>query len=407
MRYTSPARLSLRFTSQSFSLLIAFGCLSWVCLAPALASAAKVEDQVAALKAVGAEGAGNPKASEAWKQLSQADAADLPAILAGLDDANPLAANWLRASVDSIAERELRKGAKLPAADLEKFTLDTSHAPRARRLAFEWLCRADKTAADRLIPKMLNDPSIEFRRDAVARLLTEAETLATDKKKDAAAEVYRRALGGARDLDQVQEIVKKLETFGQTVDVPAHFGYLMEWKLIGPFDNTEEKGFDVVNPPESELKFTAEYPGKSGPVKWIDHVTEDDYGKVDLNKALLKANGVTAYATTEFTAAEALPIELRLATVCANKIWLNGELISANKVYHAGEKIDQYIARGKLKKGKNVILVKILQNEQKEEWAQDWDFKLRVCDATGTAVLSKDRPASKPKAAADKEQAAK
>ena len=62
----------------------------------------------------------------------------------------------------------------------------------------------------------------------------------------------------------------------------------------------------------------------------------------------------------------------------------------------------------RMKKGKNVVLVKILQNEQKEEWAQDWDFKLRVCDATGTAVLSKDRPATKPKAAADKkEQAAK
>jgi hypothetical protein len=143
-------------------------------------------------------------------------------------------------------------------------------------------------------------------------------------------------------------------------------------------------------------------------VKWIESTTVDPYGKVDLNKELLKANGVTAYATTEFTAAEARPIELRLATVCANKIWLNGELIAANNVYHAGEKMDQYIARGKLKQGKNVILVKILQNEQKEEWAQDWDFKLRVCDATGTAVLSKDRPAAKPKATEEKkEQAAK
>jgi len=371
------------------------------------ARAANVADQVAALKAVGPEGAGNTKAKEAWQQLSQANAQALPLILAGLDDANPLAANWLRASVDTIAERELRKGAKLPAAELEKFTLDTKHEPRARRLAFEWLCRADQTAADRLIPKMLNDPSVEFRRDAVARLLIEAEQLDSDKKPEA-ADVYRRALGGARDLDQVQEIVKKLEGHGQTVDVPSHFGYLMEWKLIGPFDNTGEAGFDVVSPPETELKFTAEYPGKSGPVKWIDHATDDIYGKVDLNKAITKANGVTAYATTEFTAAEARPIELRMATVDAIKVWLNGELISANNVYHAGDKMDQYIAHGHLKQGKNVILVKILQNEQKEEWAQDWEFKLRVCDATGTAVLSKNRPATKPKAAADKkDQAAK
>jgi hypothetical protein len=38
-----------------------------------------------------------------------------------------------------------------------------------------------------------------------------------------------------------------------------------------------------------------------------------------------------------------------------------------------------------------VILVKCLQNEQTEDWAQNWDFQLRVCDATGTAVLSMDR----------------
>jgi hypothetical protein len=44
-----------------------------------------------------------------------------------------------------------------------------------------------------------------------------------------------------------------------------------------------------------------------------------------------------------------------------------------------------------LKKGRNEILVKICQNEQTEDWAQTWDFQLRVCDALGTAVLSQDR----------------
>ena len=82
-----------------------------------------------------------------------------------------------------------------------------------------------------------------------------------------------------------------------------------------------------------------------------------------------------------------------MSTTNANKIWLNGELLSANKVYHAGQKMDQYIGLGTLKAGRNTILVKICQNEQKEEWAQDWDFQLRACDATGTAILSRDRVA--------------
>lgn len=64
----------------------------------------------------------------------------------------------------------------------------------------------------------------------------------------------------------------------------------------------------------------------------------------------------------------------------------------ANEVYHSGSSLDQYVASGKLKRGRNVILLKICQNEQTENWAQDWEFQLRICDAVGTAVLAANRP---------------
>ncbi len=35
----------------------------------------------------------------------------------------------------------------------------------------------------------------------------------------------------------------------------------------------------------------------------------------------------------------------------------------------------------------NVLLLKVCQNEQEQSWAQDYKFQLRVCDATGSAVL--------------------
>ncbi len=379
---------------MSRSLLLVLVALSMLAATrPVLAG---VEEQLATLKAVGPEGAGNTAARNAWKSLSAADVSALPAILAALDDASPLAANWLRSSVDAIAERQLREKKPLPTATLEEFTLDTKHSPRARRLAFEWLCRADATAADRLIPGMLNDPSIEFRRDAVARLIKAAEKQEAAGKPDETAKAWRAALNGARDLDQVQQITKKLEELGEKIDLPTHFGYVMKWKLIGPFDNTEEKGFDAVYPPEKSVDFAAELPGKSGSVKWTDFATEDQYGKVDLNKALVKDNDLVAYAAAEFQADKADPVELRLQSTNAIKIWLNGELLAAHKVYHAGSNMDQYIGRGELKSGKNLILVKICQNRQKESWAQDWDFQLRVCDASGTAILSRDRVAQKP-----------
>jgi hypothetical protein len=48
--------------------------------------------------------------------------------------------------------------------------------------------------------------------------------------------------------------------------------------------------------------------------------------------------------------------------------------------------MDQYVGRGKLRKGANEILIKVCQNEQKDDWAQSWGFQARLCDALGGAV---------------------
>ncbi len=370
-------------------------------LVAADAWAGNLDQALQTLRAVGPQGAGNAEAAKAWQEVSQADAAKLPVILASLDDANPLSANWIRSAVDAIAERCVRSGGKLPAAELEAFVLDVRHKPRSRRLAFEWLSKADPAAPARLIPKMLDDPSVEFRRDAVAQRVDEAAALVTAGKKDAALALYRQAIAAARDLDQVQSIVKKLEEFGEKVDLHAHFGFITRWKLIGPFDNTDEKGFDVAYPPEKQVDFAAVHQGKQETVKWIDHVGTEAYGKIDMNAALGKANAVVGYAAAEFMSSQERPVEFRLTSMNAVKIWLNGEPAAQHKIYHAGSTFDQYVARGVLRPGRNVILVKVCQNAMKEPWAQSWDFQFRVCDAVGTAVLSQDRVSRAPQNSKD------
>jgi hypothetical protein len=360
----------------------------------AAAQAADLGGPLQTLHKLGPKGEGNRQAIEAWKQLSQANISQLPELLAGLDGANPLAANYIRAAVDAVAERHVQGGGKLPLAALEKYVLDTRHAPRGRRLAFEWLTRGDASAPDRLIPGMLHDPSIEFRRDAVSRVLDEAALLYEAKKFDAAVPLYRKALSGARDLDQIELIAKRLREMDQTVDLPTHFGFLMQWKLIGPFDNTDKKGYAVAYPPEKELKFDASYAGKSDTVKWFDHATTDDHGVVDLNKAIGKHMGAVGYAVASFESPRERQVQLRLGCINANKLWLNGKLLHEREVYHANTGIDQYMAEGTLKAGRNIIVLKVCQNEQTEMWAQNWQFQLRVCDAVGTAILSTDRTAA-------------
>jgi hypothetical protein len=356
-----------------------------------VATAADFADALAAVRAVGPEGKGHAQAVAAAQSLSKADGAQLSQILAGMDGANEIATNWLRVAAEAVAQRAIAANS-LPKAELERFLAETKHSPRARRLAFEFVAQVDPTAEKRLIPTLLDDPSLELRRDAVAQLL--AETAQTEPPAKAVGQ-YQKAFYHSRDLDQIKESAAKLKEAGEAPDIASHMGYVMTWKLLGPFDNTGDKGWDTAYPPEAGIDLAAEYDGQKGKVRWTDHTTADDYGLVDLNKVQGNHKGAVTYAYVEFVADKDRPCQLRLGSINANKIWLNGQLLTANHVYHAGDEIDQYIARGTLKKGKNTILLKICQNEQTEAWAQKWQFQLRVCDEIGTAILSQDRAGQK------------
>jgi hypothetical protein len=388
-------------TSMKKSFQLAFLVFLSPVLAPLVEPVkADLTPHLAAIQAVENEGKGNKAASAAWEKLSAASAADLVTILGAMDNAGPLASNWLRSAVDVISDRTMAEGARLPVADLGEFLLDQNHSPKARRLAFDLIRSADAATADKLVPGMLMDPSPELRRGAVDRLISDGHSLMEADAKDTAALVYRQALNGARDVNQIKEIAGQLDKLERTVDLPKHFGFLMHWNVIGPFDNTGRAGFDQVFPPEESIDLSAEYDGKGGKggkggrVKWVDFVTADSFGMVDINKAFGMEKEVTAYATTEFLSANAQPAELRLGSKNAWKIWLNGELVFGRDEYHRGAAIDQYQLPVSLKEGKNTLLVKLCQNEQTETWTVEWEFQLRVCDSTGTAILATDRPAT-------------
>lgn len=359
-----------------------------------LAGSARAEPlDVAALtrtiRQVGPKGQGHREAMAAWQTLARADVDQLTGILAGMDGANPLAENWLRSAAETVAQRTLAQGGKLPIADLEAFLAQTDRQPRARRLAYELIAGVDPGARQRLIPGMLNDPSLELRRDAVAMALDKAAAIEDPKR---AIVAYREILTASRAPDQVKLVTAKLEALGQKVDLPRHFGFVMQWHLVAPFDNTGTQGFDVAYPPEKQVDLQATYAGKEGDIQWVRHETTDPYGVVDLNEVLGKHKGAIGYAYSEFISDRERDVELRLGCINGNKIWLNGQLLTANHVYHAGMEIDQYKATARLRPGRNQILLKIAQNEQTENWAQRWQFQLRVCDQFGTAVLSQDRP---------------
>lgn len=365
-----------------------FPALLLLALGAALpAPAAEPGPLIAALRAVGPEAAGHEEASRAWAQLARAPAGQLPEILAGMDGANPLAANWLALAAGAVAERATASGEALPAAELEQFFGDRRHAPRARYLAYEWVAAARPADKRRLLAGALDDPSLEVRREAVEQALGDAVQIEELGDFAKALPAYRKALTAARDPDQIRQIADRLRKGGETVDLQRHFGFLARWKLIGPFDNADGKGYDAEYPPEKEIDPAAEYPGKHGPVKWVEHATEDEYGVVDLNKVLVTEKDVAGYATTEFRSAGPREVQVRITSPNAVKLWLNGRLLAAYKAYHSGSQLDQYVVPAKLEAGRNVLLLKVCQNNIQQDWARYWQFQLRVCDEQGTAVL--------------------
>ncbi len=275
----------------------------------------------------------------------------------------------------------------MPTAKLEDFVKDVHHAGPARRLAYEWLTRADPTTPDRLLPTMLHDPGAELRRDAVAVVIEQAGAALKRGDRAGATASYRKALSGALDPDQVDQIAGQLKTLGVPVDLAAHFGFVRHWQLLGPYDGSNGIGFDKVYPPENGSGPTTTYIGKNGvPLRWTSYTTPDPHGVVDLNKAIGKHMGAVAYARAVVDSPAERPVELRAGSNNGIKIFLNGKLLFAREEYHHGMRMDQHVGRGRLRAGRNVILLKVCQNEQKEDWAQNWSFQLRVCDAVGAAV---------------------
>jgi hypothetical protein len=234
---------------------------------------------------------------------------------------------------------------------------------------------------------MLDDPGEELRRDAVALGLQNAKQLLDKNEKSAAIAAYRKLLAAARDRDQVESIAKTLKDLGEPVNLVAQFGFITRWKVVGPFDNTGGAGLQTAYPPEKSIDLEMTYQGKKNlSMTWKEHLTADPHGVVDLNKALGKHMGVTGYAYAAVTSQKERPVELRAGSNNAVKIFLNGRQIYFRDEYHHGMRMDQHVGRVTLKAGRNEILIKVCQNEQKEDWAQLWSFQLRVCDALGGAV---------------------
>lgn len=347
-----------------------------------------LQDAIGIIKAIGKEGQGNESAMEAWKELSSSEMTQLPDIIRGLNNASPLAGNWLRLASDAIVSRAKVSVEKddFPAESLTQIILDKVNSPAARELAYQVLNDVDPSYASKMIGLFLDDPSLPLRRLAVEQEISKAEILKIAKQSQESRKLYSIALSKARDIDQIESVITELNSLGEKVTVAETFGFLNDWHVIGPFHNDERKGFMEVFTPEKNPNLDLAHDGKNGSVRWKKFISKNSYGKFDFNEAIGPVKKVTAYASRDFIVDSDMEVELRLGCKNAWKIWLNGEYIFGRDEYHRGSRIDQYSFPVKLKKGTNKILLKICQNEQTESWTKEWEFQFRITDSLGKPI---------------------
>jgi hypothetical protein len=326
------------------------------------------------------------------KQLQSDPSAKLSDVVEAMSGADPVQKNLLLGVAQTVLARNPQNGAAQLQAIVENKQLDAA----ARYWAFTELTRGDAKQRDTLLHTMLDDPSLELLYEAVKLAQSEVKAMKDGGKEPAQLIAsYSKLLKSARLPEQVQQIADAMKELGETVDLLSHFGFVSKWQLMASFDNRNNVGFNTEYSPEKaylasqSIDPKAEYDGKEGKkATWQEFETKEPDGAVDLNPVYGNEKGAVAYAYAEFNAGQALDCEVRLGCTNANKVWVNGKPMMFNEVYHTGSQIDQYTAPVKLKAGKNTILVKVCQNEQTEQWAQDWKFQLRFSDASGLAVRS-------------------
>lgn len=204
--------------------------------------------------------------------------------------------------------------------------------------------------------------------DTITRMAGKENADITDTERDRiiafiADEVVRMGQLIAKRIDSAQQITTPGAISGRIAE-PGEVDYyrftilegsrLGPWWVIHPFDNTDEKGYETVFPPEVEIDLKKEYIGKEGRrIKWyrtnsrgenvFSSVPEDD---------------VTGYALTYFESKSDQKYILSLGSDDTIKIWVNDKLIFSKYVHRPLNRGDDVIELP-VTKGRNKILVKV------------------------------------------------
>jgi HEAT repeat protein len=228
-----------------------------------------------------------------------------------------------------------------------------------RKKVLSVLSGLDTLEAFQMAMSHLDDPSL--RNEAALAACRIAQKIYTSKGRQLKEDLARIAAADVGDSmkQQALEILRNINK--------VKF-YVTDWEVSGPY---VQKGknyaalFDIVFAPEIDGGNNA---------KWQKMPAGTDTAQpwfLDLLKALDGGEQRVAYLRTSLEWPAEQRVTLRIGSDDGVKLWINGRLVHANNVAR-GFTPDQDSATATLKKGENILLMKITQN------SMPWGASLRI-----------------------------
>ncbi len=149
--------------------------------------------------------------------------------------------------------------------------------------------------------------------------------------------------------------------------------FVKNYLIVGPFDNTEDKGFDRVYSPEKQTALDAVFTDAIGGQAVYKPAQSAANGFLDFLPQFDRQENVVAYALVRVLAADDVEIPILLGSDDAAAVWVNGEEIYREHI-HRGAQPAQNLMLASFKKGENRLLVKV------DQGGGDWGLFLQLVD---------------------------
>ena len=172
-------------------------------------------------------------------------------------------------------------------------------------------------------------------------------------------ELSSNQTGTSREITLPFSINGRISEPGQVdhyrIKVTQEAAAIQPFWVIWPFPNKDDKGLDVVYPPEFEIDFKKTYQGKKDrPIKWYN---SKRWGSKELFTNVPEEKSI-GYALTWLNSPRARDAFFLIGSSDGVKIWLNDELVWVNHVHRPIRGAND-IVPVRLNKGKNKILAKV------------------------------------------------